>query len=597
MSEHPPGARGFVEQDFREPPEDTYVPPVDAESQTPFTEDPIDPDQLAPDLQVPGASDGSLEESILPSLVPTTAVIEPGTVVDPDGHLRVREFLRTRGRVNEYAVDEIQPDGETVELELRQGPLDHQGLANEQAILSEVRFAMLPSVHLSLERAGERLLAVRVSGSASLEDALAAGLATEQALSVVLQLTQVVRRIHAAGWAVLAISPADVHMGEPIQLTRLSHAVRIGTSLPGPLHVPGYSAPELANATEITGVEDVYMLGAVLFHLLTGQVLSETGMERDSLSSFVRLPGAPQLLFRALAPINEQIDLETLYRDLLSLRNRMNDALLALEVASATTMGLNPTRLVNEDACGYLLGSKAGADDQPFRALLCVADGMGGMDAGEVASQSAVQSILGSAGQWANPSSATAEDGPESPIDPVELIRDAAPAVHAAAQGRSTGTTATCVVVHRSELRLGHVGDTRAYHFRNGALTQLTNDHSLVAAMVNSGVLTPEEARGHPDSNKVLRSLGGQRELPDSYVDSLEAATGQSVLTLQGGDWLMLCSDGVWGSVPDAAIRTVLAEAMNCHTAARALIDRALQAGAPDNATAIVAHCIKGLGV
>jgi serine/threonine protein phosphatase PrpC len=155
------------------------------------------------------------------------------------------------------------------------------------------------------------------------------------------------------------------------------------------------------------------------------------------------------------------------------------------------------------------------------------------------------------------------------------------------------GTTITCVAVHDGELTLGHVGDTRAYLLRGGVLTQLTADHSLVAAMVASGVLTKEEARGHPDSNKVLRSLGGLRELPDRYVDDLEAAFGQPSLRLEPGDWIVLCTDGVWGSVDDAQIQEVGVAAPDCPAFARALIERALGAGAPDNAATVVARCVR----
>ena len=155
------------------------------------------------------------------------------------------------------------------------------------------------------------------------------------------------------------------------------------------------------------------------------------------------------------------------------------------------------------------------------------------------------------------------------------------------------GTTATCVVVRDGMLTLGHIGDTRAYLFRGGVLTQLTADHSLVAAMVASGMLTKEEARGHPDSNKVLRSLGGQRELPEAFVDSLAVSYGQPSLRLETGDWLLLCTDGVWGSVDDAALSTIFSEALNPPNAARAAIERALDAGAPDNAAAVVARCVE----
>ena len=143
-----------------------------------------------------------------------------------------------------------------------------------------------------------------------------------------------------------------------------------------------------------------------------------------------------------------------------------------------------------------------------------------------------------------------------------------------------------------SALLLAHVGGTRAYLLRAGALTQLTRDHSLVAAMVASGVLTEEGARGHPDSNKVLRSLGGQRELGDGYIDTLATAYPARELRLREGDQLLLCSDGVWGVLDDNDLREILASAASCAVAVEASLRRVLDGGAPDNATLIVARCL-----
>src|SRR5207237_4537913 len=105
-----------------------------------------------------------------------------------------------------------------------------------------------------------------------------------------------------------------------------------------------------------------------------------------------------------------------------------------------------------------------------------------------------------------------------------------------------------------------HVGDTRAYLLRDGQIVQLTRDHSLVAAMVASGMLTAAEARGHPASSQVLRSLGGQRQLPDDYIDDLSAAHGSTTLDLRPDDYLLLCSDGVWGTLEDSDLARIVAE-------------------------------------
>ena len=114
---------------------------------------------------------------------------------------------------------------------------------------------------------------------------------------------------------------------------------------------------------------------------------------------------------------------------------------LALEVASATTVGLNPTRTVNEDSCGYVTWATSTADGLVYRALLCVADGMGGMEAGEVASRAALRSVLSPTILPPGPS--VVDDEPPSVetlprVDPVALVRRAAPVVHAARRRGAT---------------------------------------------------------------------------------------------------------------------------------------------------------------
>jgi serine/threonine protein phosphatase PrpC len=541
-----------------------------------------------------------LEELTLPSLVQAPPIIAPGTVVGTDGRLTVDGHLETRGRVNRYAARWLCDDGQEITVALCEGPQDHMGLCREAEILTAVRYAMLPRCYQTWEQDDRRYLALDRLDGPTLEDALRSGLTPDRALSLMLQLVQVVRRLHRAGWALLGLTPADIYPGQPLRIGQFGHAARLGEVLPQALQVAGYSAPELAHPETVTGKEDVYTIGALLYAALAGGPLPEAGVELAELRSTIRLPGAPQVLADALDPAEDRLALEDLYARLLALRRRQAAPPLTLEVASATTVGLNPTRPVNEDSCAYMTGMVAGADGVEYRALLCVADGMGGMEAGEIASQTAINAVMHGVGDAISPARrpASESDGADSAsaeapqLDPVGLVKRAATAVHAAAQGRELGSTMTCVAVQHGELTLGHVGDTRAYLLRGGTLRQITADHSLVAAMVASGVITKDEARGHPDSNKVLRSLGSQHELPDGYVDGLSAAFGQSRLPLLPGDWLMICSDGVWGTVADAEIQVILAEALDCPSAAGALIDRALQAGAPDNATTVVARCV-----
>lgn len=554
--------------------------------------------------------EGELEELILPSSVSTLEPLDVGARPDPEGRVEIEILVTTRGRVNRYLALWHGEEGRALPVELLEGPADHAGLQRQAEILSQVRYSMLPTLYAAWERDGRRYLALERFEGATLEQALGEGMQEQQAVSVVLQLTQVLRRLQQAGWALVGLSPSDIYLGQPIRLAGVAMAVRIGEIPPHALQVAGYTAPEVTQQSAVTGKEDVYTLGAVLYRALVREPLSEQGIEVADLPTVTQTPGAPQLLAPALAPVAERVDLDEFYHRLLAFKRRLSQAPLALAVASGTSVGLNPTRLVNEDAYTHLQWSTAHEEGIAHAAVLCVVDGMGGMEAGEVASRAAVQAVLSEAtaysaasakyrqtGSEISPDAAT-PDGPPTdaprpePLNPAALVKEAARLVYVAAKGRQVGATITCAVVEEGALRLGHVGDTRAYLLRDGALAQLTQDHSLVAAMVASGMLTKEEARGHPESNKVLRSLGGHRELPDEYIDDLSVAYGDEVLHLREGDQLLLCSDGIWGTVADDQLREILLQAPDPEAAVRTGIRRALEGGSPDNATLIVARCV-----
>jgi protein phosphatase len=142
------------------------------------------------------------------------------------------------------------------------------------------------------------------------------------------------------------------------------------------------------------------------------------------------------------------------------------------------------------------------------------------------------------------------------------------------------GTTATVAAVRGTELVLGQVGDSRAYLLRNGKLTQLTRDQNLATLLVERGQLTPEAARHFENSNIILQALGTQ-ETVDVDLTAVQLSTG---------DVLLLCSDGLWGPVDDDDIARVLRAAPDCGAATAALIALAIEKGAPDNVTCIVAR-------
>jgi PPM family protein phosphatase len=203
--------------------------------------------------------------------------------------------------------------------------------------------------------------------------------------------------------------------------------------------------------------------------------------------------------------------------------------------------------------------------------LFAIADGMGGAQAGELASSLAAGAIREDEG---------AEGSGERRV--TELIQEANRRVYqrssqdAAASGM--GTTMTVALVSNGNVVFGHVGDSRAYLIRNGKLEQLTEDHSLVAELVRSGKLSPEEAETHPQRSVITRALGTD---PDVDVDTFSIETVP-------GDLFMLCSDGLTSMVEDDVIlQTVEKNRDNLQAAAKALIRAANKGGGEDNITVV----------
>ncbi len=202
--------------------------------------------------------------------------------------------------------------------------------------------------------------------------------------------------------------------------------------------------------------------------------------------------------------------------------------------------------------------------------LFAVADGLGGHEAGEVASALAIDTL---------------RDHAPRAVDTPALVRAVQTANNAILQaveagiGREgMGCTMTAVMVEHGKAAIAQVGDSRAYLLRGRQLTQITEDHSVVAAMLRSGHITAEEARTHPQRSVITRALGSD---PNLIVDQFE-------ITVLRGDRLLLCSDGLTSMVDDAHIATILNGQPDPHQAALACIDAANAAGGTDNISAIV---------
>jgi PPM family protein phosphatase len=203
--------------------------------------------------------------------------------------------------------------------------------------------------------------------------------------------------------------------------------------------------------------------------------------------------------------------------------------------------------------------------------LFAVADGMGGAQAGEVASRIAAGAFERGRVSHEAPAEGQLE----------ELAQKANREIHRLAQEDSSragmGTTLTAAMVRDDEVALGHVGDSRAYVLRDGELRRLTKDHSLVEELRRQGRLTEEQAEEHPQRSIITRALGPE---PSVNVDTM-------TFPAKDGDVFLLCSDGLTTMVSDDEIKRILTEARSLRSAVGRLVEAANRGGGRDNITAV----------
>ena len=232
--------------------------------------------------------------------------------------------------------------------------------------------------------------------------------------------------------------------------------------------------------------------------------------------------------------------------------------------AARTDVGT--VRSGNEDSYLMLAG----------RGLFIVADGMGGHAAGEVASEMAVRITSHELGSLRGLSEAEASDRMGAALRAAnKAIFERTLAEH---DKLGMGTTATVLLFMRRRYLIGQVGDSRAYLFRNGELLHLTRDHSLVQELIDAGLLSPDQARGHPCSKVLTRCLGTPGDVvPDIYLGALEQ-----------GDVFLIASDGLTGMLEDEQLIRIMSSGGGPQRWVERMISEANGRGGLDNITAIV---------
>ncbi len=549
-----------------------------------------------------------------------------------------------------------EDDQPTVELPpVPSGGQRWPGLGWEKNILSKTAVLSLPRVLDSFSLDHVSCLVEEFPVGVELGQAwYAPGTEWIERVEWLIQIADLLRRLHRAGAVLERLKPSD------IIITATGQAVLFDAGLLLPfgggvdrslVRLDLSTAPEWTpERPSVDPRSDLYCFGALVTSLLLGRDLTQhdfdlMGNPRSFLDQFPDInPFLGRLLARTFVrtpdhrfPSHEgreqdETGISELSQALEGCRRNLGR--VHHEIACWSTTGIY--RAGNEDAVAIIHGADARLEDTDQYSAIMLADGMGGMEGGEVAAAMCIQSIrqqlldqppfgglrspattaarstqperfsflsteLSSSSQTVllNPTKLPAESLMVRPTDRdstarsnaihserlIEVLKEANRVVYEASRhglgGRGMGCTAEIVLIDGRSVIVAHVGDSRVYHFSGNHLSQVTKDHTFVARMVELGHLTPEEAERHPRRAELQQAIGGRTEvIPDTIVFNFEP-----------GDWILVCSDGL-NHLSHDVIESIFRDAPNAERAARRLVNLANVEGATDNVTVAVVRAL-----
>lgn len=249
----------------------------------------------------------------------------------------------------------------------------------------------------------------------------------------------------------------------------------------------------------------------------------------------------------------------------------------SLEAGTAQSIGLE--RENNEDSVFMMYGASYGEEALPEFGLFCVADGAGGLGHGELASSIALRAVVSNLMENAVLKELQLEET-DTELGIEDIARQAIEYANTQVIESANGgvTTLTVAMLMNGQMVIGHVGDSRAYMVENGRPRLLTRDHSYSWRLVEIGQITPEEAMEHPKRNQLWNAVGQGNNLVieiDTYPQP-------------HGGYLLICSDGLWGEVPESELSSAVALYEEPNQACEEMVRAANAAGGPDNITALL---------
>ena len=531
--------------------------------------------------------------SYLGQLTPDIYYFQVNIISEKPGLLRIgatnsalNQELELRKRLGDYKlVTELlahSQDNITIEIKPQNipeiatifSPIPEIDTASEYLQKEYLEDEYYPETEISTNISNQKLLLITYlpKENQTLETWLKTEHSLEESIFLTSQICQLCRYLHQRGWCFINILPQFIQMGTPIQFFDLTSAYPLGETLNSGL-IGNYCAPELAYCKNpIHETMSSYTVAALLYHIIHKQTLSTDQTIEIQINP---IPIIYQILKICLSSLpEERFPLEQLLKILVRTRQNISTPKINWQIASISTVGLSINRLQNEDNYGI---KQQKISDRETILLAAIADGMGGMSQGELASQLAIKTVLETPIFFQNQTIEQYQEWLENLfIQANETVSN---------QLKDGGTTLSVIFAISQQLIISHVGDSRIYLLRQGQIKQLSQDHSLVAMLVASEQITEAESLDHPDRNILTKSIGTKRRLSDGYVQDLKQTTPELSMKLEHEDIILLCSDGVWDLVPKNEIAEIFTPDQNLQKSVDLTINKVLERGASDNAT------------
>ncbi|MBC6454829.1 MAG: serine/threonine-protein phosphatase [Hormoscilla sp. SP5CHS1] len=400
----------------------------------------------------------------------------------------------------------------------------------------------------------------------------------EQSLLVASQVCQLLRYVYQQSWCLVQIYPQLVQMGTPVQFFDLTGAYPVGSKLNYGI-IGDYCPPEISYGYGMQEQTCSYVVGTLLYQSIHRQMPNwDDGVQPE----IKPIPRIYQILSNCLSPtIAQRFPLSQLLSLLVETRQLLSNPQVQWHVAGHSTTGLH--RLSNQDSYGVRGVRQQTSDRSDTGILAVVADGMGGMEQGEVASRLAVETVMSAAVPTDLNSIEERDRWLESLVQKAnEVVAD---------RVENGGTTLSLVWAIGRQLAIAHVGDSRIFLLRNDRICQLSEDHSLAAMLLASGHITYEESQGNPNRNVLTKCLGSKRRLNADWIQNLSLFDSDFSISLHHGDILLICSDGVWDLVPADELVEIFTTPQSLQSHVEVTIERVLARGARDNATIVALKC------